>query len=329
MRCGRALRHRLPIGEVLGSALGSAGRVRRLHSSPCSRVWIVQLDGSPAVVKQVVGPDAGQRYAREVTALSLAARARPPVVPVLLGTDVEARVLVMECLPDQGPAYDWPVRWAAALARLHAATGPGDHGSLPPWAGPAAADVDAFLRLAGRLGVLAPPQVAGELHRLLDRLDASQHPSQHYALLHGDPCPGNDLYSADGARFFDLDQASLGSGLVEVAYLRIGFPTCWCVTVVPDPLIRRAEQAYRMTGQQGSAWHTGSPSSAPSPRVGRTSPHSSASPGRCAARCCTAGPGRARSRPPVRPVRVPAERMNGRIRSAVRGIVVVVGAAVS
>ncbi len=88
--------------------------------------------------------------------------------------------------------------------------------------------------------------MSGELDGLVHRLgQASGH-----ALLHGDPCPGNDLHTAGGIRFIDFEQASLGSGIVELAYLRIGFPTCWCVTAASAPLLDRAETAYR------TAWRT-------------------------------------------------------------------------
>ncbi|MGP3979559.1 hypothetical protein [Streptomyces sp. KR80] len=69
------------------------------------------------------------------------------------------------------------------------------------------------------------------------------------ALLHGDPCPGNDLHTVGGLRFIDFEQASLGSGLTELAYLRMGFPTCWCVTAPRSAALEEAEAAYRAT------WH--------------------------------------------------------------------------
>lgn len=41
---------------------------------------------APVVVKQLIdGPEAAERYAREVTALRLASRVDPPAVPTLLG----------------------------------------------------------------------------------------------------------------------------------------------------------------------------------------------------------------------------------------------------
>jgi Ser/Thr protein kinase RdoA (MazF antagonist) len=201
-------------------------------------VWRVELTGGPAVVKQLVaGPGAGDRFAREVTALRLAAAADPPVVPRLLGTDPDELVLVLEYLEDQPPADDWVVGYAEALARLHAS---GAADALPAWAGPADGDVRSFLTLAGALGISVPPHAGTELEALVERL--ARAPGR--ALLHGDPCPDNARHTRDGVRFIDFEQAARGDGLVELAYLRVGFPTCWCATS-PDPaLLDAAERAY-------------------------------------------------------------------------------------
>ncbi|MER7792957.1 phosphotransferase [Streptomyces sp. NPDC097640] len=233
---------RLPFGDELRAELGSPRRSRKLGSSPRSRVWRVELPKVTAVVKQIVdGPDADERYAREVAALRLAARAENPVVPALLAIDPGERVLVLEHLDHRRPASDWIVDYAAALARLHATARPEDVGVLPRWQGPNQPDIESFLRLAEALEVPVTAGVSGELNDLVNRLD--QAPG--HALLHGDPCPGNDLHTATGIRFIDFEQASLGSGLMELAYLRIGFPTCWCVTSASEPLLERAESAYR------------------------------------------------------------------------------------
>lgn len=112
---------------------------------------------------------------------------------------------------------------------------------LPRWQGPDQADIESFLRLAGTLDVSVPSGAPGELAGLVHRL--GQAPG--HALLHGDPRPGNDLHTDAGIRFIDFEQASPGSGLMELAYLRIGFPTCWCVTSAAEPLLARAERAYR------------------------------------------------------------------------------------
>jgi hypothetical protein len=247
---------RSPLGPALRDRLGPARIVREIAAGPRSRVWHVELASGAAIVKQVVGgADAGARFDREVTALRLAGAAAAPVVPALLAADPVARVLVTEYLEPDGtetvgreftataaraPYGDWAVRYAAALARLHAA-GPGD---LPADHGPGPRDVAAFLALAAALGATVPAGAGEELHALLDRLRAAGTGS----LLHGDPCPGNEITTVDGGlRFVDLEGAAAGCGIGELAYLRIGFPTCWCVRSTPEPVLRDAEQAYRDT----------------------------------------------------------------------------------
>jgi hypothetical protein len=220
-------------------------------------VWRVELrSGSRVIVKQIAdaggtgpgasgtGPDADASFAREVTALQLAARAaQPAVAPALLGTDPVARVMVLEYVDDLGTTGDWMLGYAESLARLHALTGAADAGLLPAWSGPTAADTESFLALARALDVPFAPGLPGELAGLIDRLD----PSPYHALLHGDPCPGNDLRTAAGVRFVDFEQASLGNGLVELAYFRIGFPTCWCAMSVTGAPLAEAEGIYRAT----------------------------------------------------------------------------------
>jgi hypothetical protein len=245
----RPMGSQMPYGDALRSALGPLGKVRKLGSSPRSRVWQVELDAGPAVLKQFVeGPGAADRYAREVMALRLAARTDPPVVPALLGTDDEERVLVLERLEHRPRTPDWIVSWATALAGLHAATGLEDAGALPDWEGPTKADATAFAALAESLGVRVSAAVLDELAAVTERLSSAP----GGALLHGDPCPANDLHTASGVRFVDFEQAALGNGMVELAYLRIGFPTCWCVTAPPEHLLGRAEAAYRTTWRRAT-----------------------------------------------------------------------------
>ncbi|MGW0564490.1 phosphotransferase family protein [Streptomyces sp. NPDC003016] len=258
----------VPMSDVLRSVVGTPAEATVLESSPRSRVWRVDLRGGDRViVKQIAdvgGPGSGAgsrsgtgsgpgarsagdedaRYAREVAALRLAARAaRPAVAPALLAVDPAARVMVLEYLDDLGAVDDWMPGYAESLARLHALTGPADTGALPAWSGPTEADADSFLALARALDVPVPPGLPHELADLIDRLD----PAPHHALLHGDPCPGNDLRTADGLRFVDFEQASLGNGLVELAYFRIGFPTCWCALSVTGTPLTEVEDVYRST----------------------------------------------------------------------------------
>ncbi|WP_327680761.1 phosphotransferase family protein [Streptomyces sp. NBC_00467] len=247
----------VPFGDRLRDELGPPRRARLLDSSPRSAVWRVELvDGTAAVVKQLVAGEAAgettgaaadaaadERYRREITALRSAGRVRPAVVPRLLGTDPDARVLVLEHVEHRTPAQGWQIEYAQGLARLHAAA-TGDETELPRWTGPGERDVTAFLAFARRLGATVPAAAEDDLGALVHRLGA---PAVRSALLHGDPCPGNDLHTPDGIRFVDFEQACLGNGLMELAYLRIGFPTCWCVTDAAGPLLSEAEEMYRTT----------------------------------------------------------------------------------
>ena len=229
-----------PLGDELTARLGSPKRVRSLASSPRSDVWYAEFGGTPAVIKHLVaGPGAEERYAREVAALQAASAVRPAVVPQLLGTRPAERVLVTEFVEEQPPAADWVVAYAAALGRLHRT--PTAAADLPSWAGPTTADIEAFLKLAAWLGVPASDEVGAELEAMLTRLTTR---TARADLLHGDPCPANDLHTPDGVRFVDFEQACLGDGTVELAYLRIGFPTCWCSTAQPPELLAEAESAY-------------------------------------------------------------------------------------
>jgi aminoglycoside phosphotransferase (APT) family kinase protein len=243
-----------PLGDELTARLGTPKQVHTLGSSPRSNVWRAEFGGTPAVIKHLVaGPGADDRFAREVAALKAASSSTvpPPVVPRLLGADPAERTLVTEYVEERPPPVDWVVGYAAALGRLHGTPTEGVTG-LPLWAEPTSADVEAFLKLAAWLGVPAADGVGSELDNLLTRL-ASR--SARKDLLHGDPCPTNDLHTADGVRFIDFEQASLGDGMVELAYLRIGFPTCWCATTQPLELLAEAEAAYAAASERGIDEH--------------------------------------------------------------------------
>jgi len=242
------MRSAFPLGEDLTARLGAPKRVRVLGSSPRSKVWRAEFGGTRAVIKHLVaGPGADDRFAREVTALEAASAVQPPVVPRLLGADRGERTLVTEWVEERPPPADWVVAYATALGRLHGTPTEGVAG-LPLWAGPTSADAEAFVKLAAWLEVSAPKGVATELDSLLTRLAAR---SARRVLLHGDPCPANDLHTAAGVRFVDFEQASLGDGTVELAYLRIGFPTCWCSTAQPPELLAEAEAAYAAASGRG------------------------------------------------------------------------------
>ena len=231
------------VSESICEKLGKPVLIHRLESSPRSDVCLMEFDGVPAIVKRITsGPTAADRYRREVSALRAADQVMPRPVAALLATDPVARVLVLEYLAGtRSAAQPWSVDYATALARLHSA--PADSHDLPSYRGPGTNDVEAFLRLARRLGVLIPQSADVELYAVLARLANGGMDD----MLHGDPCPDNAVVTDDGIRFVDLEAAQRGPAVVELAYLRIGFPTCWCVRALPPAHVEAAERAYHDT----------------------------------------------------------------------------------
>src|SRR5262252_7322568 len=86
-----------PRGAQQPAFPGLAGRVRR-------RTGDRQTDRRG-------GSSARNRYQQEATALRLAGRARPPVVPELLAADPDTRVLVLEYLTGQERVDGWMTAW--------------------------------------------------------------------------------------------------------------------------------------------------------------------------------------------------------------------------
>lgn len=242
----------VPLTGRLRDVLGPAQDAVRLASSPGSQVWRVHLGGEPAIVKQILGARAEARFGREMAALQVAADGG--LAPAVLAADPGERVVVLEFLAgatDELPGWD---AYADALARLHALGGRAN-GTLPAATVPAPEDVEAFRRLCSTVGVDVPAAAAEELDALLERLARAP----RSALLHGDPCVGNILTTDGRVRFVDFEQAALGEGAAELAYLRIGFPTCWFTPALDAAQIRSAEAAYRAAWR--SADGTGEPGS--------------------------------------------------------------------
>ncbi|SDI45958.1 Phosphotransferase enzyme family protein [Actinokineospora alba] len=216
--------------------LGRPRRVDPLSSSPGSQVWAVDLADRRVVVKQLLGHNADTRFHRELVALRAAAEVG--LAPEVLDADAGAKVTVLEYV-ESTRVFPDPLTYARTLARLHAITPPP---SLPTAEPPGEADLIAFLRLCTEVGLTASPAAEHALRSLLARV-ATGGPS----LLHGDPCPGNLLVTPDGVHFIDFEQAGRGSGLAELAYLRMAFPTCGYSTVLAPEVIASAESAYLET----------------------------------------------------------------------------------
>lgn len=106
----------------------------------------------------------------------------------------------------------------------------------------------------------------GQLPRALARIDvnisdtaaadlealafACTHPAPFDALGHGDPCPDNNVISNGQIRLIDFEVASMRPALLDGIYANVPFPTCWCVSRLPDDLVTEMELAYRAELEQ-------------------------------------------------------------------------------
>jgi hypothetical protein len=71
------------------------------------------------------------------------------------------------------------------------------------------------------------------------------HPGPFETFIQVDAAPDNILHTASGWKMIDFEGSKYGHALLEGAYCRMPFPTCWCVYRLPDTIMRRVEDAYR------------------------------------------------------------------------------------
>ncbi len=93
------------------------------------------------------------------------------------------------------------------------------------------------------LGVTLAAGFGAEAAQVVSTLDA---PGPFLAFTPGDTCPDNHRFVADDALcFFDFEFGGFRHALLDAAYLRAPFPTCWCVSRLPPGLTPRLEETYR------------------------------------------------------------------------------------
>ena len=58
-------------------------------------------------------------------------------------------------------------------------------------------------------------------------------------------CPDNHRFAGGWLRFFDFEFCGFRHALLDAAYFRVPFPTCWCVNRFPPEIPPRMQAAYR------------------------------------------------------------------------------------
>jgi hypothetical protein len=158
-----------------------------------------------------------------------------------------------------GPLLDGPaararrvlIAYATSLGRLHADTlgCTADHAAalqrfFPASAAPSPGGGDKWRREAVDKvhNLLGGAIVDAEVAIVAERL---ARPGAWLGLAHDDACPDNVLMIDGRARLLDFEFARPGHILLDAAYWRMGFPTCWCAGRVPPDVQAAMDHAYR------------------------------------------------------------------------------------
>ena len=199
----------------------------------------------------------------------------PPLSARLYAADREAGLIVTEdlgageCLADRMQATDRDrleaglFAYARSLGRLHAAT----VGREAEWQRLRTSfggletereregvrwlreNVIPFQAQCEALGVPLATGFDADVSQVQAAMDA---PGPFLAFTPADTCPDNHRFVSESALcFFDFEFGGFRHALLDAAYLRAPFPTCWCVNRLPTELTPHLEATYRtelMTG---------------------------------------------------------------------------------
>jgi hypothetical protein len=167
-----------------------------------------------------------------------------------------------ECLADALQGNDASraeaclIAWATTLGRMHAATIGKEavfirlRDGLTPRAAQEKSrigdwptdELPKFRAACQAIGVELHPGFDAEVDTIADRI---AEPGPFLAFTPGDSCPDNHRILADGVRLFDFEFCEYRHALIDLVYLRVPFPTCWCVNRLPADLPDRLEATYR------------------------------------------------------------------------------------
>jgi aminoglycoside phosphotransferase (APT) family kinase protein len=240
-------------------------RARAVQGATKAKSIIIKATLTPDYDADAVSAYEASGFVKEWAATSYLARHAPghAFTPNLLTYNLKEGVLVYDDLGDGLPSLVSPLlhgtaqeaeqaltAYAEALGALHRATiGCRDAHSeilregfptaaIPP---PAHHWIEKVARVPHALLGGEFPEDEADL--ILERL---RQPGCWQALVHGDPCPDNVLLTADGrAALIDFEFARPSHALLDAAYWRMGFPTCWCAGSVPTEVGRHLDRAYR------------------------------------------------------------------------------------
>jgi hypothetical protein len=265
--------------EDLGGSARS--KVYRFLAVRAGRSWSMVLK-APVERAVAAGPEWTDRTARlgnEVATLRFlgeelgGAEAGRMVVPRLVGADLEAGLIVLEEIAPIRGRLDG-LMWGkikaqggvmaavqqlagVALARIHGASAGAERlkryaavrdatGCKSKPAPDAAASVAGLTEMADGLQLAYNRDAfAREMQTCFVSSFASD--GDFSSLIHADLCPDNVmvLNKRGEVCVLDFEFSRPGNALMDVSFVRLGFPTCWCAGPLARPIVRAAERAYR------------------------------------------------------------------------------------
>jgi hypothetical protein len=76
--------------------------------------------------------------------------------------------------------------------------------------------------------------------------EAMNDPGDFLAYIHTDACPDNVLDTGEVLRLIDFETGRFGHALIDAAYGRMMFPSCWCANRLPHATVQQMEDTYRL-----------------------------------------------------------------------------------
>jgi hypothetical protein len=75
--------------------------------------------------------------------------------------------------------------------------------------------------------------------------EAVRNPGDFLAYVHADACPDNVLNTGKELRLIDFETGGFGHALLDAAYGRMMFPSCWCANRLSPAILQQMEDTYR------------------------------------------------------------------------------------
>ena len=239
--------------------------VHRLHlqfdseSAPATAILKYVPAAEDAALDRFVTEWVGTAFASRVAGIG----------PAYYGGDLTQRFVLMEDLGESSASLVEPLlgevpaaahnaleQHAALLGRLHAETaGQGsDYDQLHAELSGAKSDPN--------LDILEADQLLQGLDKVCEQYSVSLSaaaraesetlknqfmlaPKAWSAFLHRDSCPDNVYRDTDELRLIDFQESRFGHVMLEAAFFRMCYPTCWCSNRLPLDLVERLERIHR------------------------------------------------------------------------------------